>query len=181
MHEGLSHVRLIYIEMKNLAKLTLFFSLVFVTLFLAAIVLSLLSSWIEFARFVPLETRPGVDIPELAWNALPAAFFLAVLLTLSYTARRIIPAPLSIITILVLGSVFYMGLSFGISRAGAIQVSFRNVSSLQAEPGLMLSRLDNVMILLRESTDVWGPRVVSLPGQPLIYHEVPMGDRKSVV
>jgi len=169
--------------MKNLARLTLFFSLNFMLLFLAALILGLLSAWIEFARFIPTETRPGTDLIELAFNALPAALYLSVLLTLSYTARRAISIPAAIAGVLVLGSVFYMGLSFGMSRFGVMEVAFRPVSALhvQGEPGLILSRSGSAMILLRESGDAWGPRVVSIPGQPLIYQEVPLGPNNTIL
>ena len=167
--------------MKNIAKLTLFFSLNFTILFLAAILLALLSAWIDFARFIPLGAWYGATIRELAWSAIPVALYLSILLTLSYTARRTIPIPLAIAGILVLACVFSMGISFGISRAGPLEVTFRPVSSLQAEPGLILSRSGNAMILLRESADIWGPRVVSLPGQPLIYQEVPLGPNNTIL
>ena len=72
--------------MKNLAKLTLFFSVCFTILFLAAIMLRLLSSWIDLARVILPDPGPGEDIAELAWKALPAALYLTVLLSLSYTS-----------------------------------------------------------------------------------------------
>jgi len=167
--------------MKNIAKLTLFFSLTFTILYLAAILLALLSAWIDFVRYIPIEARPALNIMELAWNALPPVIYLSILLVLSYSARRYIPIPLAILNILVLGCIFYMGSSYGISRAGAVEVHFRPVAALQAEPGLILSRSSNAMILLRESGDVWGPRVVSIPGQPLIYQEVPQGPGNTIL
>ena len=181
MHEGLPHVRLILEQMKNIAKLTLFFSLTFTIAFLAAVMLAILSSWLEFARYIPIADRPAVDIMELAWNALPPVIYLSILLVLSYTARRNIPTFLAITNVLILGCIFYMGLSFGISRTGAVKVDFRPVASLQAEPGLILSRSNNAMILLRESSDIRGPRVVSIPGQPLIYQEVPQGPGDTIL
>ena len=168
-------------RMKNIAKLTLFFSLAFSLLLLTAIMLAFLSAWIDFARFIPIEARPAVNIMELLWNVLPPVVYLSILLVLSYTARRKMPIPLSIINILVLGCIFYMGLSFGISRAGAVEVNFSPVASLRAEPGLILSRSNNAMILLRESGDLWGPRVVSIPGQPLIYQELPQGPGNTIL
>ena len=167
--------------MKNLAKLTLFFSLSFAVLFLAAILLWLLSSWIDIARFIPLGARPGEDVTEAVWKAFPAALYLSVLLILSYTARRKMPIPLSIISILILGCVFSLGVSLGIRRAGALKPALGPVSSLAGEPGLILSRGDNAMILLRGSRDVRGPRVVSIPGRPLIYQDVPMGPNNTIL
>jgi len=167
--------------MKNLAKLTLFFSLNFLILFLTAVMLGLLASWIEFVRYIPLGAVFGKNVTDLAWNALPVALYVSVLLTLSYTARRSMPIPLAIGGILVLACAVYMGLAFGISRAGVMEVTFRPASAVQGAPGLILSRSENVMILLRESSDIWGPRVVSLPGQPLIYQEIPLGPNNTVL
>jgi len=167
--------------MKNIVRLTLFFSFNFAALFLLAIMLGLLSSWIEFARFIPLEARPGKDIIELAWEALPVALYLSILLALSYTARRYISIAPAIISILVLSCVFFMGISFGMSRAGALEVNFRPVSTVHGGPGLILSRADNAAVLLRHSSDTWGPRVVSIPAQPLLFQEVPLGPNNSIL
>jgi len=167
--------------MKNIVRLTLFFSLNFVILFLLAIMLGLLSSWIEFARFIPLDTRSGENIIDLAWEALLVALYLSILLALSYTARRNISIPAAIISILVLSCAFFMGISLGISRTGALEVNFRPVSAVHGGPGLILSRADNAAVLLRHSSDIQGPRVVSIPAQPLIYQEVPLGPNNSIL
>jgi hypothetical protein len=167
--------------MKNLAKLVLFFSLCFAILFLAALMLRLLSSWLDLARFIPLGPRPGEDATEAAWKALPAALYLSVLLTLSYTARRNMPIPLAIICILVLGFAFSAGISLGINRSGAMRLALLPVSSIQGGPGLILSRSDNSVILLRGSGDARGPRVVSIPGRPLIYQELPLGPNNTIL
>ena len=172
--------------MKNVAKLTLFFSLNFAILFLAGVFLGLLSSWIELARFIPLEIRPGENLASLTWKALPVALYLSVLLTLSYTARRNVGIPFAIFGILVLACIFTFGLSLGInslatSRNGEPNPVFGSTSSIRAEPGLVLSRSDNTIVLLRGSADIRGPRVVAIPGQPLIYHETPLGPNNTIL
>ena len=167
--------------MKNLAKLTICFSLCFTILFLAAVLLRLLSSWIELARLIPLAARQGEDASEAAWKALPAALYLSILLTLSYTARRKMSILLSITGIVVLGCAFSLGLSMGIIRGGAMNLALKPVSPLHGKPGLILSRSDNAIILLKESSEVRGPRVVSLPGRPLIYQELPAGPNNTVL
>ena len=167
--------------MKNLAKLTLFFSLCFAILFVVAVLLRFLASWIEWARFIPVGARPGEDIAEAAWRAFPAALYLSTLLDLSYTARRKMPIPLAIIGILILGCAFSLGVSEGISRIGALEPALQPVSPLGGEPGLILSRSNNDIILLRGSRDVRGPRLVSIPGRPLIYQEVPIGPNNTIL
>ena len=167
--------------MKNFAKLTLFFSLCFVIFFLTGILLRLLSSWVDVARFIPLDARPGEDVTETAWKALPAAFYLSILLTLSYSARRKMPIPLSIFGIFILGCVFFLGVSMGITRSEAMKLALKPVTPIQGGPGLILSRQDNAVILLRGSADAQGPRVVSIPGRPLIYQNLPVGPNNTIL
>jgi len=167
--------------MKNIAKLTLFFTLSFIILFVVAILLRLLSTWIDLARIVPVSVMPGEDAAQAAWKAFPAAIYMSILLSLSYTTRRKMPAPAAIICIWVLGIAFTVGASIGISRTGDLKPAIRSLSSLHGRPGLILSRSENTMILLRESSVVRGPRVVSIPGQPLIYQEVPVGPNNTIL
>ena len=167
--------------MKNLARLSLFFSLSFAIIFISAILLRFLSAWIDMMRVIPFEAKPGEDAAELAWRALSVSLYLAMLLGLSYSARRKIPVPLTIIWIIVMGMIFTVGVSLGINRAVAIRPVLKQVPSVQSAPGLILSRSENSMILLRESREIRGPRVVSIPGQPLIYQEVPIGPNNTVI
>ena len=180
MHAGFYRVT-IQRRMKNLAKLTLFFSLCFAILFFATIMLRLLASWIDVARLIPVEARPGEDATGAAWKALPVALYLSVLLTLSYSARRKMPIPLTIICIFILGFAFSLGTSLGISRSGAMKLALKPASSLQAGPGIILTKLDNAVILLKGGSDVRGPRVVSIPGRSLIYQEVPLGPNNTIL
>jgi hypothetical protein len=128
-----------------------------------------------------VEARSGGDVTDAAWNALPVAIYLSILLTLSYTARRGLSIPPAIICTIALGCIFTLGVSLGISRAEVLQITFKPVSPLQGEPGLILSRSDNAMVLLRNSSDARGPRVVSIPGRPLIYQETPLGPNNTIL
>ena len=167
--------------MKNFAKLTLFFSLSFVILLFIAILLKYLSSWVDIVRIIPLAAKPGEDAVEAAWKSLPAVIYMTILLALSYSARKKIGIPLTILTILFLGSAFTIGTSMGLSRAEALRPALKPVSPVQAGPGLILSRAGNTMVLLKESNDIRGPRVVSLPGQPLMYQELPLGPNNTIL
>ena len=167
--------------MKKIAKLILFFSFCFVVIFFVDVVLMFLSSWVDLARIIPLETRTGEEVANLAWKALPAAIYLSILLCLSYAARRKIPVLLSILCIISLGFIFTAGFSFGIGRIGAVRPILKPVSPIQAEPGLILSQSNNAIILLKESSYVRGPRVVSIPGRPLIYQELPLGPNNAIL
>ena len=167
--------------MKNLVKLILSFSILFVFLFLIAVLLRYLGSWIEMAKTIPLGVEPGISAVDLAWKALPIPVYISVLLALSYSVRKKIPFPLAIFCIFILGCGFTAGFSLGISRAGALQFALRPVSPLQGRPGLILSRSDSAVILLKDSREILGPRVVSFPEQPLIYQEVPRGPNNTII
>ena len=181
MHEDSSRVTLYGNKMKNLARLTIFFSLCFAVLFLAAIMLGFLSSWIDMAKVIPTGAKPGEDVTELAWKALPAALYLSILLSLSLSARRNMRIPLTLVCILVLGCVFTAGVSLGISRAGVLKPALQPISPIEGRPGLILSRADNTIILLKRSNEIRGSRVVSIPGRPLIYQEVPVGPNNTIL
>ena len=167
--------------MKNLAKLTLFFSVCFIIIFPGSALLRLLSSWIEIARIIPAGSRPGEDAAELAWKALPIALYLSILLSLSYSARRNMPIPLSIFGIVSLSLLFTCGFSLGINEAEALKPVLTAAVSVEAEPGLILTQSENAIILLKGSSEPQGPRVVSFPGQPLIYQELPLGPNNTTL
>jgi hypothetical protein len=167
--------------MKNFAKLAIFFSILFIVFFLAAVVLRFFAFWIDLARVIPVEARGGEEIAEIAWKAIPAALYFSVLLALSYTARRRIPIFSAIISVIILASVFSIGSSLAISRAEALRTVFKPVSPIQAKPGLITTQGENSVILLRESNEISGPRLVSIPGRPLIYQEVPVGPNNSIL
>jgi hypothetical protein len=167
--------------MKNFAKLAIFFSIFFIIIFLAAIVLLFFASWIDQVRVIPVEARGGEEVAEAAWKAIPAALYFSMLLALSYTARKRIPVFPAIASMIILAFVFSVGFSLGISRTGVLRTIFKPVSPIHSGPGLIVSQGENSFILLRESAEISGPRLVSIPGRPLIYQEVPIGPNNSIL
>jgi len=167
--------------MKNFAKSAIFFSFLFIVFFFIAIVLKFLASWIDLARVIPVEPRAGEEAAEAAWKAIPPALYFSILLTLSYTVRKHIPIFSAIIGIVLLAFAFSIATSIGISRAGILKTVFKSASPIKANPGLIVSQGENSVILLRESSDISGPRLVSIPGKPLIYQEVPAGPNNSII
>ena len=166
--------------MKSIARLTLFFSLTFFAFFLAAIVLNYIASLIELARIIPAGVGSG-EAAKAFWAALPAALYLSILLTTSYSARKNIPIKFAIVAICSLACIFTAGFSLGINRIGAIEAIFKPVVEIEAEPGLILSQSRTRIVLLKESSDVLGPRLVSIPGQPFVYQELPVGPFNTIL
>jgi hypothetical protein len=167
--------------MKNFAKLTIFFTLSFVIFFLVTIFLKTVTSWIDIARIVSAEAGSAGYFAEAIWIALPAALYFSILFALAYSAKENIPIPLTIICIAALGFAFAAGVSKGIARLETLKPIFTPVSPIQAGPGLLLSRSENTIILLKEINEIRGPRLVSIPGQPLIYQEVPLGPNNTIL
>jgi len=167
--------------MKNFAKLAIFFSILFIVIFLIAIVLMFFTSWIDLASVIPVESRGGSDVAEAAWKAIPGSLYFSVLLALSYTVRRRMPIFPAIAGMVILAFVFSVGFSLGINRTEVIKTIFRPVAPIKAKPGLIVTQGENSIILIRESSDISGPRLVSIPGRPLIYQEVPIGPNNSIL
>ena len=166
--------------MKTFAKLTIFFSLTFAFFFMVAILIRFVFAWIDAARIIS-ETGAGEGLAEIIRTAIPAALYFSILLTLGYSARKNIPIPVTVIGIVVLGFVFTIGISVGIERVDALKSVFKPASPVHAGPGLIVSRPESAIVLLRESRDIRGPRLVSFLGQPFIYQEVPLGPNNTII
>jgi len=180
LHEIGSHVTL-SVKMKNIARLTLFFSLTFLAIFSAAAALSYISSLMELVRTIPASAAKGEEAAKAFWAALPAALYLAILLTLSYSARKNLPVKFAVPTIVCLACIFTAGFSLGINRVGALDPIFKPVAAIEAEPGLILSQSGDRVILLQNSANVLGPRLVAISGEPFIYQEQPIGPFSTIL
>jgi hypothetical protein len=166
--------------MKSIVRMALFFSLTFLAFFVAAVLLTYVSSLIELARVIPAGARVE-EAAKAFWIALPAALYLTILLTLSYSARKHVPAKFAILSIIIFACIFTVGFCMGIDRVGALEPIFKPAAAVEAKPGLILSQSGTRVVLLKESSEVLGPRLVSIPGQPFIYQELPVGPFNTVL
>jgi hypothetical protein len=80
---------------------------------------------------------------------------------------------------MILAGGFGTALSLGLERAGFVPPAGNAIKPLGG-PGLILARGDTVIVLLGGPVEPRGPRVVSFPGQPLIYQEDPQGSGGTV-
>jgi hypothetical protein len=161
--------------MKNLARLALAFTICFAAVFAAAALLNFLGLWIEAVKTVPFRQGLSGDFIASGFKAIPAALYITVLLSLSYAARHKMPVFLSIIGIFVLASGFTLGLTLGIAHLENVKLAPPAFKTIRGEPGLILSRGDTSMIILKGPGARGGPRIAVISGQPLIYQETPMG------
>jgi hypothetical protein len=175
--------------MKNLARLTLFFTLSFILLFLTAAVLRFLHIRIDGVRLLPPQPRMMLpDSLDAARWALPLTLYASLLAGLSYASRlnsgllgrirRPLTAPSVILCLFILSTVLGGGISLGIARLEAMEPE-PDIAKPLGGPGLLLSQGDTSIVLLREPGESRGPRVAAIPGRPLLYQEQPVGPNNS--
>jgi hypothetical protein len=169
--------------MKSLARLVLFFSVCFVTVFVLASAASFLNLALDAARTIP--AGPVLTLPEFvtaARGTIPFAVYFSILLSLSFSARRRIPIPLTVPCLCILAVLFTLAVSLGGSHArNLISPPPSELHRTLGYPGLILSQGDTVMLVLGDPADIRSSRVVSIPGRPLIYQEVPSGPNNTVL
>jgi hypothetical protein len=161
--------------MKNVARLALFFTVSFAAVFILAALVRFLHIRIDIIRFMPPRegNLGGELLAALRW-ALPTALYFSLLLSLSYTVRRRIFGPAAMFCLFILGSAACFGITAGAEGFSRFARRAAPPKSL-GNPGLILTQAGNAIVLIQGPENVWGPRVVSIPGQPLVYQETPRG------
>jgi hypothetical protein len=161
--------------MKNIARLVLFFTISFAGIFVLTATVRFLHLRIDVIRALPArESHIGAGLLTAARWSLPLSLYGALLLGLSYTVRRRIFAPAAMLCLFILSTAAVLGLmlaSEGFPRLSSYTIPARPLG----KPGLILTQADNAIVLIQDPAETWGPRVVSIPGQPLRYQEVPRG------
>jgi hypothetical protein len=177
--------------MKNIARLVLFFSLTFIIVFVLAGVFRYFHLTLDAARTIPASSpiTLGKFLPTLQ-KIVPLILYISILMALSYTARRGMPMPLAIFCLFILAGGALLGVSLGLRHLkpkNTLQLplfssnqSRRGLKTLGA-PGLILSQGDTVMVVLGDPGQAGSPRVVSIPGRPLIYQEFPSGPDNTII
>jgi hypothetical protein len=113
---------------------------------------------------------------------IPQTMYITVLLTLSYAARRNIPFPLTLVCLFLLVFSVSGGLYLGTVRAGRFDSLARtDTPRTLGSPGLILSQGNISMVLLEKPGQERGARVVSIPGQSLLYQKLPLGPGNQVL
>jgi small-conductance mechanosensitive channel len=167
--------------MKKLARLVLFFSLAFAVLFLASTGLRFLAIRVNWIRTLPRE--PETMLSELVMAArwaLSLGIYGSLLLTLNYAAEKRIFAPLTTLSLLILSLGFSFGLSAALERMDNVPPA-RDIAKPLGEAGMILTRNDISIVLLRGPEEARGPRVVAIPGRPIFYQAEPVGPNNTVL
>jgi len=158
---------------KNIAKITLFFCITFIIIFLTAMFFKFLSLRVDWAKVLPQrpETAQTLMITAAHW-ALSLSIFTAILTAMNYIVRRKFNPLISIVCVLSLSFLF----SFGIS---IVLDYWKNVPASQSDSmhlggkGLILyddmNKENDAFILLNGASDPFGPRVTVIQGQPMAH------------
>ncbi|MDR0378091.1 MAG: hypothetical protein LBH70_09895 [Spirochaetaceae bacterium] len=162
--------------MKNLTRITLFFSVLFAAVLLTASAIRYLHVWIDAVRHIPVK---AVEIfPSLIlagqW-ALPIAMYVSILLTLSYSVRKSFSSPLSILVVFILSCGFTAGVYLGLFQANSTEpLPGTSVPPALGKPGLILTEGDTAVVLMDAPSNPEVSLVMAVPNQPLTYQEIPM-------
>ncbi|MDR2485737.1 MAG: hypothetical protein LBD55_10110 [Treponema sp.] len=159
--------------MKNIVRLILIISICFAVVFLLSLVVKLLQIRIESVRAVPVLS--GMRLQEFiaaAQGAFPVTIYCSTLLGISYTARRGIPIPVSIICSVSLGMICTLLISLGISILETLPESPPfGKGIILGEPGLIFSHADRVTVFLEDPGDPQNPKIIAIPDHPLVYQK----------
>jgi hypothetical protein len=160
---------------KNLAKLSLFFSLSFAIIFLVATGLRFLSLRVEWAGNLPQKPEAFLTILITAAHwALSLAMYASILLGLSYAARRSYSPPMTVLCVMIISLLFNFGISFALYHWEFVPSAQSSIKRL-GEDGLILSnslnRNETAVILLKGMDEPLGPRVTAIPDRPLFFQE----------
>jgi len=182
--------------MKNLARLIIVYSLCFVISCLLSMLFRFVGFWIDSIRLISPGFEQGELLIDSARMALPMTLFLTILLSLSYSIRRKIPAFFSILLVIILSGAFTLGFFMAIEKIQTLALFFETSNEAsnkfsenpRSKEGLIVSRQDMSVILLskgdasnRNSLGLSDfPRVVSFPERPLIYQETALGPNNSI-
>jgi hypothetical protein len=166
---------------KNIARLALFFSCFFIIIFVLSTLTRYLHIRIEAVRLLPLQSETALPqlIAAARWAA-PFTLYFTLLFALSFSARNRITAPVSIFFLVILAGGFTIAVLTGMERGGFLPAA-RDTGKPLGGPGLVLSQQDTVVVLIKGPAETRGPRIVSIPGRPLIYQEEPVGPNNTVL
>jgi hypothetical protein len=171
--------------MSNIARLALFFSIFFIIGFALAGAVEYISLALDAATTVPAgpPVKAGQFVGALQ-KIFPLILYCAILMGLSYSARRRIAPAAAMLCVFILAGGAALGTSLGLRnlKAEAMEAPLRfgGETKTLGSPGLILSRWDVAVMLLDDPGRSDGSRVISIPGRPLIFQETPSGPDNAV-
>jgi hypothetical protein len=168
---------------KSIASLFAFFGLFFPIFFILSLGAGFLSLWLEAVSSVPVrETLILSDIVNSIQWALPFTLYVTIVFSMNYAKRHKTPGIAVFFIIVILSAAFMWGGSKGLYNARTMLAPpFIVGQQTQGKPGLILEKANTTFVLLDEPSLETGSRVISIPGEPLIFQEVPITADGSII
>lgn len=170
--------------MKNFARLVLFIFLFFVISLALSVSLSFLQLWNAAAATVP--ARRYISFEEAAgavqW-ALSLTLYATILVSVSYAQRSRLHPLAAFFTVAILCGALTSGAARALWNGRLMSAPpFAVSSGTLGKPGLLLDQRHDTIITLIDSPALeTGSRVVSIPGRPLVYQELPLDENGEVI
>jgi len=152
-----------------------FFSITFAIIFAISAGIRFLNLRVDWAKNLPPkpETSLTLFIAAAHW-ALSLTLFSTVIVTLNYAIRRNYFALMTIVCVMSLSFIFCFGITTALEHGRTVPPA-QTMGIPMGARGLILSnslnRNETAVILLRGAFEPLGPRVVAIPGQPLVFQE----------
>jgi hypothetical protein len=165
---------------RKLAKTIVFFSLSFIIVFVIVSCFKFLSLWVEWAKRLPPQPESSYTLFLAAAHwALSLSLFSSIVLSMNYVVRKGYFALTSIICVMALSFVFCYGASYALEKFKRMPLTHSSGVPLGGK-GVILSNSINrnttAVVLLNGVAEPHGPRVVSVPGQPLVFQPSASGN-----
>lgn len=134
---------------------------------------------VDWAKSFPVkpETALSILITASHW-ALSLSLFSTILFSLCYAGRKSYSALMTVLTVMGLSFFFCTAVSIALNNWESVPPA-RSEGVILGNRGLILSnslnRNETSVVLLNGTDEPFGPRVIAIPGQPLIYHEASGG------
>jgi len=165
---------------RKLAKLTIFFSLIFIIIFVVVTGIRFLALHVDWAKNLPPKPESSLTLLITAAHwALTTALFCSIIVAINYSIRKGYFALMSLICIMALSFAFSYGISLVLDQWKSVPPSKRPGIALGGK-GLVLSNALNKnetsVVLLNGAADPLGPRVISIPDQPMTFQRTASAD-----
>jgi hypothetical protein len=153
-------------RVKHFAKLLLFFSVSFFGILLISSLFTLFEEGVNHAVLFPPGDKSPLNALHCIENSVPAAFFISILISLSYASRRRLSYPVVFIIILMFSLIFSSAVYVGIEKSvksGGFPVKQAENPALLAQPGYIYNpgSRDTRYVFLQDPHRQGGPIVVA--------------------
>lgn len=171
-------------DVKNFARLVLFTFVCFILVFAASALFSFLQLWIKAASSVPVRHSIYMNefILQSRW-AVSFVLYFTILLSMNYARQNRTNPVVSFLTVAFLAAGLTTAAVKGLSNARLMDAPPFVVSTpTLGGAGLMLDGVGGTVITLIDKPALeTGSRVVSLPGRPLIYQDIPLDENSRII